>query len=92
MHSWTGLLPVHGVGTATMSARNASLTVTPDGSAQLVAIGDDGNVYHRIRNAAGSWSPFQPVAGAGGASTFSAPRVRIAALPDGSAQLLVTSC
>ncbi|MER6198487.1 hypothetical protein ABT234_14130 [Streptomyces sp. NPDC001586] len=68
------------------------LTVTPDGSAQLVAIGDDGNVYHRIRNAAGGWSPFQPIAGAGGASTFSAPRVRIAALPDGSAQLLVTSC
>ncbi|MFJ4185357.1 hypothetical protein [Kitasatospora sp. NPDC089509] len=88
--TWTGLAAIDGVGTPTMSASNVSITITPDGSAQMLAIGNDGNVYHRARYASGSWSAFSPIAGAYGASTFNAQRIGIAGMPDGSAQILVT--
>ncbi|MEU9075901.1 hypothetical protein ACFYUY_19455 [Kitasatospora sp. NPDC004745] len=88
--SWTGFAPIDGVGTPTMAASQASITITPDGTAQVLAIGNDGNVYHRSRNSDGSWTGFAPIAGAYGASTFNAQRVGIAGMPDGSAQILVT--
>ncbi|MEU6971953.1 hypothetical protein AB0A71_30310 [Kitasatospora aureofaciens] len=88
--TWTGLAAIDGVGTPNMSASNASITITPDGSAQILAIGNDGNVYHRARYADGTWTPFTAIAGAYGASTFNAQRVGIAGMPDGSAQILVT--
>ncbi|MFJ2575311.1 hypothetical protein [Kitasatospora aureofaciens] len=88
--TWTGFTGIDGVGTPDMSASHAAITITPDGSAQILAIGNDGNVYHRARYADGTWTPFSAIAGAYGASTFNALRVGIAGMPDGSAQILVT--
>ncbi|MFE2721611.1 hypothetical protein [Kitasatospora sp. NPDC059327] len=88
--TWTGLTPIDGVGTSDMYATNAAITITPDGTAQILAIGNDGNVYHRTRRPDGSWTAFNPIAGANGAPTFNAQRVGIAGMPNGSAQILVT--
>lgn len=65
-----------------------ALTGLPDGSAQLLALGTDNNVYHNIRYANGTWQGFTAIAGADGAATFSGPAFAIAGMGDGSAQLL----
>ena len=46
-----------------MAAGAVSITGDPDGSAQLAAVGNDGNAYHEVRTASGAWSGFQPVTG-----------------------------
>jgi hypothetical protein len=88
--SWTGFQAIQGVGTAAhMAAKAVAISAAPDGSAQLVAIGSDGNVYHEIRAKAGNWTGFQPVTGLSGAATMAAKAISITADPDGSAQLVV---
>ncbi|MFI2611788.1 glycoside hydrolase domain-containing protein [Kitasatospora sp. NPDC018619] len=83
----SGFSALNGVGTATMSARRAGIAGMADGSSQLVAIGNDGNVYHRIRFSDGSWSGFAPLPGVG-TPAMAASDVAVAALPDGSVQVL----
>ncbi|MFD5562423.1 glycoside hydrolase domain-containing protein [Kitasatospora griseola] len=85
--NWTGFAPLAGVGTPTMQASKVAIAGMPDGTAQVVAIGSDGNVYHEIRLPNGSWSGFAPLAGVG-TSTMQAREVAIAAMPDGSAQVV----
>jgi hypothetical protein len=85
---WTGFQPLAGVGTPHMAASAVAITADPDGSAQVVAIGDDGNVYHEVRTQPGTWTGFQPLPGIG-TPTMAATSVSIAADPDGSAQLVV---
>ncbi|WP_051709138.1 glycoside hydrolase domain-containing protein [Streptomyces sp. NRRL S-350] len=87
--SWSGFAAIPGVGTPTMAARTVGIAGLPDGSSQVVAIGNDGMVYHQARFANGTWSGFAAVQGPYGASTFPAQRAAIAGLPDGSSQLLV---
>ncbi|MGW4803335.1 hypothetical protein [Kitasatospora sp. NPDC004272] len=87
--TWTPLAPLAGVGTPTMQASKVAITGLPDGSAQVVAVGNDGNVYHETRLANGSWTGFQPLNGLSGAPTMRAKEVAITALPDGSSQVAV---
>ena len=71
-------------------ASNTGIAITgmPDGSAQMLALGNDGNVYHNIRYSNGTWQGFTTLAGADNAATFSGPAFAIAGMGDGSAQLL----
>ncbi|MEU3569060.1 glycoside hydrolase domain-containing protein [Kitasatospora sp. NPDC036755] len=85
--SWSGFGPLPGVGTPTMAAADVAITAMPDGSAQVLAIGNDGNVYHESRFSDGNWSGFAPLAGVG-TPTMAAGRVAIAGMPDGSSQVL----
>ncbi|MFD7642296.1 glycoside hydrolase domain-containing protein, partial [Kitasatospora sp. NPDC059795] len=85
--SWAGFGALAGVGTPTMLARESAITGMPDGTAQVVGIGSDGNVYHEARLTDGTWSGFAPLAGVG-TPTMQASKVAIAGLPDGSAQVV----
>ncbi|WP_405363358.1 DUF1906 domain-containing protein [Kitasatospora sp. NBC_00085] len=84
---WSGFAALPGIGTPTMAARRAGIAGLPDGSSQVLAIGNDGNVYHQTRFANGSWSGFAALPGIGTA-TMAAGDVAIAGLPDGSSQVL----
>ncbi|MFI6604201.1 glycoside hydrolase domain-containing protein [Nonomuraea sp. NPDC050536] len=58
-------------------------------TSQLVAVGNDGNVYHDIRNGTGTWQGWRAVAGYEGGATFAAPGgVAIAGAKGGSSQLV----
>ncbi|MFJ8437953.1 glycoside hydrolase domain-containing protein, partial [Kitasatospora griseola] len=85
--SWEGFAPLEGVGTPTMLARETAIAGMPDGTAQVVGIGSDGNVYHETRLANGSWTGFAPLAGVG-TPTMQASKVAIAGMPDGSSQVV----
>ncbi|BFV56767.1 hypothetical protein KCMC57_up18710 [Kitasatospora sp. CMC57] len=86
--SWTGFAPLNGIGTPTMQAGAVSIAGMPDGTSQVLAIGNDGNAYHQTRLTSSDWTGFQPIAGYDGAPTFNGPRAAITAMPDGSAQIL----
>ncbi|GAA2106745.1 hypothetical protein GCM10009759_45240 [Kitasatospora saccharophila] len=87
--SWTGFAPLNGVGTPTMQASKVAIAGLPDGTSQVVAVGNDGNVYHETRLTNGSWTGFAPLDGFSGAPTMQAKEVAITALPDGSSQIAV---
>lgn len=81
--TWSGFQPVGGYqGAAHFAARSVAAAGMPGGSAQLVAVGSDGNVYHNIRYDNGTWQGWVPL-------NFAASQVAIAAIPNGSAQVLV---
>ncbi|MGW4381078.1 glycoside hydrolase domain-containing protein [Kitasatospora sp. NPDC004531] len=85
--SWDGFAPLNGVGTPTMQAREAAITGMPDGTAQVVGIGTDGNVYHEIRLTNRSWTGFAPLNGVG-TPTMQASKAAIAGMPDGTSQVV----
>ncbi|GAA3034018.1 hypothetical protein GCM10020229_51800 [Kitasatospora albolonga] len=85
---WTGFAPLDGAGTPTMQASDVAVAGLPDGSSQVLAVGNDGNVYHQVRRTDATWSGFRAIAGYDGAPTFNGPRAAITALPDGSTQIL----
>jgi hypothetical protein len=90
--SWQGWQPVAGYnGSARFAGSSAAITGMPNGTSQMLAIGIDGNVYHDIRTATGSWQGWQPVAGYNGAAHFSGAKVAIAGMPNGTSQLLATN-
>ncbi|MGW7173015.1 CehA/McbA family metallohydrolase [Streptomyces xanthophaeus] len=89
--SWTGFQPPRGVSTATMGASAIGIAGTLDGSAQIVAVGLDGRIWHNVRRPDGSWTPFAQVPGPNGRDAVPAGQVRISALPDGSAHLTAIS-
>ncbi|MFI6604200.1 CHAP domain-containing protein [Nonomuraea sp. NPDC050536] len=79
---WSGFQPVAGYGGAAhFAARSVAIAGTPDGSAQLIAVGNDGNAYHNVRYANGTWQGWASLG-------FAAAQVSIAAMPNGSAQVL----
>ncbi|MFJ5229057.1 transglycosylase family protein [Kitasatospora sp. NPDC088391] len=87
--SWQGWNGVAGFGgAASFGASNVAITGMPNGDAQLVAVGNDGNVYHSVRQANGSWQGWGPVAGVGGAANFAASSIGITSTPNGDAQLV----
>jgi len=87
--AWSEFAPLNGLGTsATAQGRDVAIAGMPDGSAQVVAVGNDGGIYHRVRFASGPWSEFAPLNGMGTSATAIATDVAIAALPNGSAHLL----
>ncbi len=88
---WQGWAAVEGNGGSKyFNGDDPSITGMPNGSSQLIATGDDGNLYLNIRNANGSWQGWSAVPGAGGAKYFSDGWASIAGLPDGSSQLIAT--
>lgn len=89
--SWTGFRPPRGVTTATMGASAIGITGTPDGSAQVVAVGLDGRIWHNVRNPDGSWTPFAHIPGPNGRDPFPAGQVRITALHDGTTHVTAIS-
>ncbi|MGW7101867.1 hypothetical protein [Streptomyces sp. NPDC054838] len=89
--SWTGFRPPRGVTTPTMGAGAIGSTGTPDGSAQVVAVGLDGRIWHNLRKPDGSWTPFAQVPGPNGRDPFPAGQVRISALCDGATHLTAVS-
>ena len=90
--SWQGWqAPAGANGAAHLAASRVAITGMPDGSAQMLAIGSDGLVYHNVRTATGTWQGWQAPAGANGAAHFTGTRVAITGMPDGSAQMLATT-
>ncbi|MFF7297070.1 CehA/McbA family metallohydrolase [Streptomyces sp. NPDC008265] len=89
--SWTGFRPPRGVSTPTMGASAIGIAGTGDGSAQVVAVGLDGRVWHAVRRADGTWTPFGQVPGPGGSEPFPAGQVRISALRDGGTHVTAIS-
>ncbi|WP_112268307.1 glucosaminidase domain-containing protein [Lentzea terrae] len=86
---WTGFQPLAGNGTtAPAKAKRVSIAGMADGTAQVVIVGWDDRVYHQIRHP-DRWTGFQPVAGQGTTTPAVGKDVSIAAMPDGSAQLVV---
>ncbi|WP_162267670.1 hypothetical protein, partial [Kitasatospora sp. Root187] len=85
--NWSGFQLIRGVNADTMAARGIAIAGTPDGAAQILAIGDNGLVYHKARYANGTWSEFQLLAGVGW-DTMQASQVSITGMADGSAQVL----
>ncbi|MFC1431112.1 glycoside hydrolase domain-containing protein [Streptacidiphilus sp. N1-3] len=87
--TWTGFKPLHGVGTApTFAGDEEAIAAMPDGSAQVLGIGENGYLYHEVRNQDGSWSGFTALDGLDGNPNFAGPDVAITGLPDGSSQVV----
>jgi hypothetical protein len=88
---WQGWVAIEGNGGSKyFFGDDPSITGMPNGSSQLIASGDDGNLYINIRNANGSWVGWSAVPGIAGAKYFSAQWASIAGMPDGSSQLIAT--
>ncbi|MET9596270.1 hypothetical protein [Streptomyces sp. NPDC006459] len=88
--AWQGWAPMAGVGgAAAFSGPEFAITGLPDGSAQVMAVGNDGHAYHNIRRADGSWQGWSSVAGDGGSGLLRIAEVSAAGMPDGSARFLV---
>ncbi|MEV7418365.1 CehA/McbA family metallohydrolase [Streptomyces sp. NPDC089919] len=85
---YDGFAAPRGVTTATMSASAVAIAGMPDGTAQVVAVGADGNVWHDIRFPA-SWQGFRPLGGLQGADRLRGGALSIAGMRDGSSQVLV---
>ncbi|MCB5164698.1 CehA/McbA family metallohydrolase [Streptomyces bambusae] len=83
-----GFAAPRGVTTATMSASAVAIAGMPDGTAQVLAVGADGNVWHDIRRPA-SWQGFRPLAGLQGADRLRGGQLSIAGMRDGTSQVLV---
>ncbi|WCE02454.1 hypothetical protein PGH47_42675 (plasmid) [Streptomyces sp. HUAS 31] len=73
-----------------MRATGVAIAGLPDGTAQLLAVGMDGNTWHALRSASGSWTRFGAVSGPYGRA-LGATNVRIAGLPDGRTYSLVNA-
>lgn len=88
--TWTEFRPLTGTGTTTTAKGSAvAIAGLPDGSSQVVIAGSGGQLHHRIRQANGSWSEFQPLNGAGTSTPAVAKDVTVAGLPNGTSQVTI---
>ncbi len=86
---WSGFQPVNGMNTTLPAAgKDVAIGTHPDGTAQLLVIGSDDGIYHRIRTTT-SWTPFTTVAGTDG-TPAKGSRVALSGTPDNTAQILIT--
>ncbi|WP_308072750.1 transglycosylase family protein [Streptomyces bambusae] len=82
--SWTGWGPLDGAnGAARFGARGQAIAGMPNGDAQVMAIGNDGKIYHNARFKSGSWQGWQQI------GDWQAQRIAAAAMPDGGMQVLI---
>ncbi|MEW2415589.1 FG-GAP-like repeat-containing protein [Streptomyces sp. NPDC046866] len=79
--SWNGLGGYQGGPEFVASA--VAVAGMPDGTAQFVAVGNDGRQYHDIRRTDGTWQGWAPIGYVDNATS-----VAIAAAPNGDAQLV----
>ncbi|MFG2291922.1 CehA/McbA family metallohydrolase [Streptomyces sp. NPDC048603] len=85
--AWDGFRPPTGVTTAVMGASSVDIAGMPDGTAQVVAVGLDGNAWHRIRHRDG-WTAWGQIKGPNGRDPFPAQQIRITGLSDGTARVV----
>ncbi|MFE5482741.1 transglycosylase family protein [Streptomyces sp. NPDC056527] len=82
--SWQGWAPVDGYdGAARFAAGEVTIAGMPNGDAQLIAVGNDGKLYHNARFANGSWQGWAPV------TDWGAKKVAATGLPNGDLQLAI---
>ncbi|MCX4759263.1 transglycosylase family protein [Kitasatospora purpeofusca] len=86
--SWQGWNAVAGFGADTFQAKDIAVAGMPNGDTQLLAVGNDGKIYHNARFAAGTWQGWNAVAGYGGAAGFQAGSLAITGMSNGDAQML----
>ena len=93
--TWSGFTAINGFsGAPNFQARDVAITINAStynsaGNAQVIANGlAVGSVFYRVRWAAGNWSPFSQVPGAGGMNTH---ELAIAASEDGNTDILATT-
>ncbi|WP_112268309.1 hypothetical protein [Lentzea terrae] len=87
--SWSGFQPLNGAGTAAAAVgKDVAIDAHPDGTAQVLIVGSDDGIYHRIRTS-NAWTEFQPVAGQGTTAGAKGSQVAISAHDDGSAQVVI---
>ena len=93
--TWSGFTAINGFsGAPNFQARDVAITINAStynsaGNAQVIANGlAVGSVFYRVRWAAGNWSPFSQVPGAGGMNTH---ELAIAASEDGDTDILATT-
>ncbi|WP_167739861.1 hypothetical protein [Streptomyces griseofuscus] len=84
---WSGWSTVSGVGAPDFAGPALSIAALPDGDSQIAAIGLDGNVWHNVHRADGSWTGWDSPAGPAG-GPMGASAVAVAGLPDGDSQLV----
>ncbi|MFI1192576.1 hypothetical protein ACH4T9_04780, partial [Micromonospora sp. NPDC020750] len=88
--TWTGFQPISGYNTSSPAAgKDVAITGMPDGSAQILIVGADNGIYHKIRHPNGTWDALQPLPGRGTPTTAAGNRVSIAGMPEGSAQVTI---
>ena len=86
--AWSGFQPLNGAGTTLPAAgKDVAIGTHPDGSAQVLIIGADDGIYHRIRTS-DAWTEFQTVAGTDG-TPAKGSRVAISGHDDNSAQVVI---
>jgi hypothetical protein len=90
--AYTGFARMNGYGGAsTFTATSVSIAGMYDaGSAQVVAVGIDGRVYHNGRFPNGTWTGWEPPAGPFGSAGITADPVSITALPNNQSIVLAT--
>ncbi|MCJ1677700.1 CHAP domain-containing protein [Streptomyces sp. APSN-46.1] len=82
--SWTGWAPLDGYqGAATFGAKAQTIAGMGNGDAQVMAVGNDGKIYHNARFVSGSWQGWVPV------GDWGAQKIAAAGLPNGSMQSLI---
>lgn len=93
--TWSGFTALDGFsGAPSFQARDVAITINAStyssaGNAQVIANGlAAGSVFHRVRWAAGNWTPFAQVPGAAGMNTH---ELAIAASEDGNTSILATT-
>ncbi|MBT2528510.1 transglycosylase family protein [Streptomyces sp. ISL-99] len=85
--SWQGWRGVAGFGgAADFTASSVAVAGMPDGATQMIAVGNDGGLYHTTRQAGGSWQEWGRVSGISSPSD-----IALAGMPNGDAQLLAVA-
>ena len=87
--TWQGWKLVQGAsGASSFQGGALGIAATPNGDAQLVAIGNDGNIWHDIWTAASTWTGWGEVLGVGTATSFQATSVAIAGMTGNDVQVV----
>lgn len=88
--SWSAPDALAGAGDAfRYVGSHPSVAAMPDGSTQVVGIGLDGNVWHNIRGADGTWQGWRVLPAADNKTLgFKATDVAITGMPNGDAQVV----
>ncbi|MFF4704685.1 hypothetical protein ACWC4D_23740 [Streptomyces sp. NPDC001288] len=87
--SWTPPTGVSGTdGAFRFQGSHVSVAALPDGSTQVVGIGLDGNVWHNIRQADGSWQGWRPLPATDNNTVgLAATDVAVTGMPNGDSQV-----
>ncbi|MFF6983828.1 hypothetical protein ACFZAV_40630 [Streptomyces sp. NPDC008343] len=85
--TWSSWQTVAGVNAPDFSGSALSIAALPGGDSQIVAIGNDGNIWHNTRRADGGWTGWGAPAGVS-TDTMGAFAVSITGMIDGDSQVV----